>query len=137
MFKLKFIIEIILFVTIISTLVIIGHLVTDKPFKWFGSNVSVVASGSMRDELKEGDFIFYKEAANYQVDDIIVFSYSGIIIVHRIIEVTDEGFITKGDNNVNNDFQRYGYIKDSQIIGKVHKKRSLLGLGKLIIKIKG
>ena len=50
------------------------------------------------------------------VDDIIMYRYDGETVTHRIVEIIDNGFITKGDANEFND--DYVVYKDD-IIGKV------------------
>lgn len=112
---------------------VIYHKKNNKAFRVFGNYISVVVSGSMEPTIMTHDFIVYKASESYQIDDVIVFAASGMLIVHRIIEVRENGFITKGDNNINDDFNTFGIIKPNQILGKVSNNFKLLGLGKLII----
>ena len=79
------------------------------------------------------DFIVYHKSDKYHIDDVIVFSAKGLLIVHRIIDETDEGFITKGDNNSIDDLETFGVIKLEQIYGKVRFNTKLFGLGKLLL----
>jgi|SRR5690625_394641 len=115
-----------------SVAVIYKHKKENKPFNVFGNYISVVISGSMEPTIKTNDFIVYKKSKVYEVDDIIVFVVEDYLVVHRIIEKTEDGYITKGDNNNSDDFYRYGYIKKNQIVGKVTKNFRLFGLGKLL-----
>lgn len=65
----------------------------------FGCGSAVVLSGSMEPELSRGDLIIVREAGEYDVNDVVVYQQDGILIVHRIIKVSDEEIITKGDAN--------------------------------------
>jgi len=106
-----------------------------EPIKVFNHYYSLVVSSSMEDEIKKGDFIIYRSAEEYHEDDVIVYKSRDkeILIVHKIIKETDEGFITKGVNNANDDFQFEGYITNDRIIGKVTKILPLFGIGKLFV----
>ena len=86
----------------------------DMP-KMFSYATAVVISGSMEDTISVGDYIIIKEQDDYKVDDIITYSEGNMIITHRLIEITDTGYITKGDNNNTVDNE----ISYAQIEGKV------------------
>jgi signal peptidase len=84
--------------------------------------LSYAYSGSMTPTIDKGDlFLVNPFARNYDVGDIIVFHRSDGWTVHRIFAVTDEGFLTKGDNNVATDQQngQYPPVKVDEIAGKV------------------
>lgn len=127
------------FLQLLSIIFLIGLIVlviiqtravkNNKPTKIFNTYYSQVLTKSMEDEIKAGSFITYKKFDEYKLDDVIVFKVENKLIVHRVIEVKDTGFITKGDNNKESDYHLFGEINDSQIIGKVTKKTTLLGLG--------
>lgn len=80
-----------------------------------GYRAVCVMSGSMEDTLSVGDIVLISEERNYERDDIISFKEGNTIITHRIIEMTDEGFITKGDANNAADSE---VVKQEDIIGK-------------------
>lgn len=122
------------FVIIMLGLISYGyyHKKNNKAMKFFGNYISVVISGSMEPTIMTDDLIFYKEKDTYEIDDIIVFQFDGSLIVHRIIEDHEDGYVTKGDNNNTDDFLRYGYIKDYQILGKVSNNYQFFGIGKLL-----
>ncbi len=67
----------------------------------------VVESGSMEPAIKTGSVCFINKRASYddmKVGDIIAFKLpNDAFATHRISEITDEGFVTKGDANVNAD----------------------------------
>ena len=65
----------------------------------FGCGAAVVLSGSMEPEMSKGDLIFVKEADTFEVGDIVVFQDGHSLVVHRIIEINGEEYITQGDAN--------------------------------------
>ncbi|MDI9487067.1 MAG: signal peptidase I [Bacillota bacterium] len=83
----------------------------DMP-KIFGYAGAVVVTGSMSGAIEIGDYIIIKESDEYTKGDIVTFVKDDMLITHRIIEVTQEGFITKGDANaVPDDMIVYEQIK--------------------------
>ena len=92
---------------------------SDKLFKLIGFRSYTVLSGSMEPEFYPGDLVItqHKDKADIKVDDIVTYrDNEGIVITHRIIEKTNEGYITKGDNNNVNDSD---ILKEQDIIGEV------------------
>ncbi len=92
---------------------------SDKLFKLIGFRSYTVLSGSMEPEFYPGDLVItqHKDKADIKVNDIVTYrDNEGIIITHRIIEETNEGYITKGDNNNVKDAD---ILKDQDIIGEV------------------
>lgn len=73
----------------------------------FGIQPYVVESGSMEPTIKTGSICFINKRAKYEemnVGDIIAFKLdNGNYATHRIKEITDEGFTTKGDRNKRED----------------------------------
>ena len=67
----------------------------------------VVLSGSMEPTIKTGSVCFINKHASYEKikeKDIIAFRLkSGTLVTHRVIDITNEGLITKGDNNEDKD----------------------------------
>lgn len=77
-----------------------------------GVGATVVLSGSMEPELSTGDLLFIKSADSYSVGDVVVFCNGKTAVVHRIIEMGDEGIITQGDaNNIPDDPIQLSQIK--------------------------
>lgn len=64
-----------------------------------GFGAAVVLSGSMEPELSVGDLILVAENDHYTVGDVVVFQDTTSLIVHRIVDVSDEYVITQGDAN--------------------------------------
>ena len=63
----------------------------------------VVLSGSMEPTIETGSLCFINKHADYssiKEKDIIAFQMKdGTLVTHRVVEVTDSGLTTKGDNN--------------------------------------
>ncbi len=55
-------------------------------------------SGSMAPTLMPGDTVLLKKQKSYAVGDVITFYDDIGLNTHRIVEITDEGYRTKGDN---------------------------------------
>ena len=73
----------------------------------FGIVPYVVLSGSMEPTIETGSVCFINKHADYdsiKEDDIIAFQMkNGPLVTHRVVEVTDSGLTTKGDNNTDID----------------------------------
>ncbi len=84
-----------------------------------------VVSYSMEPTIKKGDLIVIDTLDNnYFVDDIITFSDNdNTLVTHRIVNIDNDIYITKGDSN---DTVDEG-IKKDKIIGKYKFKISFLG----------
>lgn len=66
-----------------------------------------VLSGSMAPKIQEGDMAYIKSctASDARPGDVIAFRLeNGQMVLHRLIEKTGEGLITKGDANEREDF---------------------------------
>lgn len=62
----------------------------------------VVQSGSMEPKLHVGSVCFINEKVPYEKikeNDIIAFETNGMLTTHRVINITEKGFETKGDAN--------------------------------------
>lgn len=92
------------------TIIVKGTVNPDVPPSVLGVTPMVVQSGSMsgtaEGHLEVGDLIFIvkPDADKLKVGDVISFMDGGIVVTHRIIEVTtgedgEKMFVTKGDAN--------------------------------------
>lgn len=63
----------------------------------------IVKSNSMYPILSKGDIILIKKSINYKKGDIITYEDENFLITHRVIEIKDNYFCTKGDNNNSED----------------------------------
>jgi len=79
----------------------------------------IVLSGSMQPTIKTGSIVMTKPASEYKVGDIITFgpySRTKTPTTHRIVEVKNGTYITKGDMNNASDAKP---VTQREIIGKV------------------
>jgi len=61
---------------------------------------AIIGSGSMEPTISVNDLLLIKGSAAYQPDDIITYiSSQGSLITHRIMEISETGYITQGDAN--------------------------------------
>lgn len=78
-------------------------------------NPYVIVSGSMEPALPVGSvYLVDCQQKEPETGDIISYKAKDTIITHRVIEKTDAGYITKGDNNSVAD---PGIVKPKQIFG--------------------
>lgn len=82
---------------------------------FFGYSIFEVQTGSMADAINAGDCIIVKRTQKVKLNDIITYKKSGEFITHRVIEVYNGTYITKGDANNAKDEP----IDQKQIVGKV------------------
>ena len=77
----------------------------------------VVMSGSMEPAIRTGSLAFI-DTSDREVfkGDVVSFRTGDMLVTHRVIEVTENGYRTKGDNNEAADA---GIVKDSSIEGKI------------------
>ena len=84
---------------------------------FFGYSLFVVKTGSMSGTIEIDDCIIVKITTDVKENDIISFVEDENVITHRLIQITDNNYITKGDANTGKDTP----ISKSSIIGKVVK----------------
>lgn len=65
----------------------------------FGVGSAVVLSGSMEPAVSVGDLLIISEGNNYQVGDIVVYQSGRIAVTHRIVSISGDEVITRGDAN--------------------------------------
>lgn len=91
---------------------------SDKAYNIIKYRSYVVLSGSMEPNLYPGDliFTFKSNPKKLEVGDIITFNSNNQVITHRIEQIDEKGYVTKGDNNNSVDEE---LVKEEDIIGKV------------------
>ena len=97
-------------------ILIIIYLIIFIPVLW-GKRPLVVISGSMEPILKVGGILYYEKINldDFKKDDILVYQLNEHIVSHRIVNINEYEFETKGDNNNSND----SYIVDkNNVIGR-------------------
>lgn len=98
----------------------------------FGNFVPLsITSNSMSPNLKAGDLVFVKKTDDYNVGEVIAYRYLDAIIVHRVVDKSQAGFITKGDNN--NDVDPFP-VSNLQILGEVVFKLPFIGWVPILFK---
>ncbi len=90
----------------------------------FGYSYFEIASNSMYPELKKGDLVIIKLDYNeYKVGDVITFKDGDLYTTHRLSEIDNDSYTTKGDANNSYDDP----ITKNNVIGKVAFKIPSLG----------
>jgi len=89
------------------------------PASLYGDSDYILLFGdSMLPTIQPGSLVIVKSQLSYDNGEIVAFVNSGgINIVHRIIEVTQDGYVTQGDNNS---------FKDAPIVDEVIKGKAAL-----------
>lgn len=88
---------------------------------------AVVVSGSMEPVIHTGSMVFIdKEYEKAKERDIIAFEKGGMTVTHRVVKVTDEGYVTKGDANESED---PGILPESALRGRVAMWLPWIGYG--------
>ena len=86
----------------------------------------------MLPNIESGTLIIVQPDVPYLLGDVIAFvNEDGINVVHRIVEKNDEGFVTKGDNNVRNDKD---IVPQDDIFGRAVFLVPYLGFTSLFLK---
>lgn len=94
---------------IILILAVVGAVMKVKPV--------IVLSGSMEPVMGTGSLAFINQRdTDIEEGDIIAFNNKDMWIAHRVVGITDEGYITKGDNNETVDL---GVVIPQQVQGTV------------------
>lgn len=96
---------------------------------FFGFSMFEVQTGSMEDEINPGDWIIVKNTDKLKLNDIITYKFGEEYITHRIIEVYNGIYVTKGDANNAKDEP----ITEEQVVGKVVKILPHFGIFKKTI----
>lgn len=94
-----------------------------RNFDW----MQAAATGSMRPALSDGStaIIVKPQPSELGVGDIIIFKCDSKDIIHRIVRIQNDTYITKGDNNDIDDSKAFGcntHFADieSQVIGVLY-----------------
>jgi signal peptidase len=104
---------VLIIILLISVLIILSSRIGSAHFL-------VVLSGSMSPTINMGDLVIVSPTnpENIKVNDIIAFRNEDkrVPTTHRVIEITERGFKTKGDANEDPDSR---IVKPNEVIGKV------------------
>ena len=110
-----FLFGIILIITIYNNIQI--KILKNSYSSFFGYSVFGVQTGSMEEEINAGDWIIVKNSNKFKLNDKVTYYKDGDFITHRIVEVYNGTYVTKGDANNTKDEP----INEDQIVGKVVK----------------
>ena len=118
---------------VITLVILIPMLLYFWPTQLYGNTSYVMLLGdSMKPTIESGTLIIVMAEAEYLLGDTIAFvNEDGINLVHRIMDKTEEGFVTKGDNNPKNDRE---IITDDKVLGRAVFVIPYLGYTSLFLK---
>ncbi len=107
-------------------------IITSGNFKIYGLSI---ASNSMSKTINKGDLIIVEklnqeEVKELVIGDILVYEYQEKVIVHRIVEISNDKFKTKGDNNEVIDNYT---VNSSDVIGKVKLNIKYIGYPSVLL----
>lgn len=97
-------------------LIFMEHIVGEESPAIFGYSTAVIVSGSMEPLLSVDDLIFNRAQGSYEEGDIITFHSGSSLTTHRIISVTDDGYMTQGDANNSADLN---IVPENAVVGRV------------------
>lgn len=124
-----FTILIICLILVVSVYIVQIKIMNKKYANICGYTFFEVVTGSMANTINIGDVVIVKLNSEYAQNDIVVYESNTNYITHRIIEINQNGIVTKGDNNNTED----EIISKEQILGKVISIIPNVGLIKKII----
>lgn len=114
-------------IIVLAAIVVINMLycrAKNKPVSFFGRSFAIVQTPSMEPYIMTGDLIVFHSCSydDIEVGDYIVFvadenfdkRLKGQSIVHEVIDITEDGLVTKGANNSGKD---EGFRKAKDILG--------------------
>lgn len=105
-------------VNIVSVFVIMAAILFIGPI-FLHIRPYIVLSGSMEPSIPTGSIVYIDTkfpAKNLQIGDTIAYQLEDISVTHRITEINEKGFVTKGDANNATDFQTVPF---EHVIGKM------------------
>ena len=125
-FKLILIVFLIVFIICFGSIVYQKKVLKSSMPNLFGYAGGTIVSGSMEPNIKIGDYVIVSVNGGYDVGDVVMFKRGNSYIAHRVIEVFDDGIITKGDANDTEDKK----ISNDDVVGPVIKV--IKGLGNFL-----
>lgn len=69
----------------------------------FGVGSAVVLSGSMEPEISVGDLLIVFQRKSYEVGDVVVYQDGKMAVTHRIVSISGNEVITRGEANNTDD----------------------------------
>lgn len=97
-------------------------------------NPCVILSGSMEPKISTGSIAFINtKERTPEIGDVICYKAGDIMITHRVAEKTQDGYVTKGDANEENDSK---VVAPDQVIGTYIFNIPLIGYAAMYLKSK-
>lgn len=84
---------------------------------FFGYSMFEVQTKSMEDTISAGDWIIVKLGSKVKLNDVITYKKGKEYITHRLVDIHNGTYVTKGDANSGKDDP----IEPNQVVGKVDK----------------
>lgn len=97
---------------------VVGFAVVMALLALFGIRLYTIESGSMEPALMTGDAVLVDtntKSENVEVGDVIVYDRDGESIIHRVVGVSDDSWVLKGDANIRPDTKP---VYEWQLVGK-------------------
>jgi len=90
-----------------------------------GYKLYTVQSGSMQPAIAIGSLVVSQPATEYKVGEVITFKNAAVPVTHRIQEIKNSVYTTKGDANDSSDSRP---VQPNEILGKIVFSLPWLGL---------
>ena len=92
--------DILLFLLIGVTALMLGSKIIYGKASIFGYRPFIVQSESMLPDYEVGTILIAQVTDDVEIGEVYAYKNAiGMTIVHRLVDITDEGYIFKGDNN--------------------------------------
>ena len=119
-------------IKIIFLVLIFIILIYNVLYQIFGIEIPfVVQTDSMKTDINKYDVLFFKKS-NYEKNDIVIFKDNNQTKIAKVMNKIEDNYILKANQNL----YYIEDIKESEILGKVTKKISLIGIVFLILRAK-
>lgn len=82
--------------------IVVFTLLTSR-FEIYGMQTFVVLTGSMNPSIPQGSVVYTKAKPEYSIGDVVTYNQENVVVTHRVVDVTSEGYITQGDANDSHD----------------------------------
>lgn len=97
------VLSIIFFVLLCGAIIVETKFMNKPVAAVFGYSIVNIAggAGSMYPTLKPYDTVLLNKKDGYEKGDVVTYRNGSSLVTHRIVEVVDDGYKTKGDNALN------------------------------------
>jgi signal peptidase I len=120
------------FSTLITVLLLSGWFIWLRPIVLGGPASYIIVSGfSMEPTYYSRDLVVLQKQDHYEIGDVVAFRTEGGNVIHRVIDVTSDGYKLQGDNK---DYPDPWSPTDEEILGKAWLH--LPGAGRWLLSLK-